>query len=212
MIPIDGGRRATPIAPLALARGQAPAGEFQNALAKARAGEPADTGEGSSDGMWAGAFALAGGAAVADGPLPIGDAAAVLILGGAAVLSLAEMFGGEDEPSDEPSLGDAEPVDHGFFGERTGEHVLDEHRFGAGVAGKREFPAEWSDDDILDAVEDIANDPAAPRSVQVREVDGESQVRTVAKGSIDGIEIEVVIEQNGHIVTGYPTNTPVNPG
>jgi hypothetical protein len=30
-------------------------------------------------------------------------------------------------------------------------------------------------------------------------------------GTRDGIDIEVILEPNGRIVTGYPTNVPRNP-
>jgi hypothetical protein len=36
------------------------------------------------------------------------------------------------------------------------------HRHGAN-RGKSEFPHSWSDDDIISAIEDVANDPASTR-------------------------------------------------
>lgn len=79
------------------------------------------------------------------------------------------------------------------------------HRPGRGIPGKSEFPAGWSDDRIIAAIEDVANDPAARRRV---EADG----RTVATGRRDGVDIRVVVERDGRtIVTGYPTNLPRNP-
>jgi Bacterial EndoU nuclease len=90
-------------------------------------------------------------------------------------------------------------------------HILDGdargggHRPGRGIPGKSEFPAGWSDDRIIAAIEDVANDPASRRRA---EADG----RTVATGRRDGVDIRVVVERDGRtVVTGYPTNTPRNP-
>jgi RHS repeat-associated protein len=41
------------------------------------------------------------------------------------------------------------------------DHILNRHRAGAGKPGKTEFPASWSDDQILHHVSDIATDPNA---------------------------------------------------
>jgi EndoU nuclease-like protein len=91
-------------------------------------------------------------------------------------------------------------------------HILDGdsrgggHRPGRGVPNKSEFPRDWSDDRIIAAIEDVANDPASARRL---EADG----RTVVTGRRDGVAIRVVVERDGRsIVTGYPTNTPRNPG
>ena len=90
-------------------------------------------------------------------------------------------------------------------------HILDGdargggHRPGRGIPGKSEFPRGWSDDRIVAAIEDVANDPASARRL---EADG----RTVVTGRRDGVAIRVVVERDGRsIVTGYPTNTPRNP-
>ncbi|MBP0595965.1 EndoU domain-containing protein [Paraburkholderia sp. LEh10] len=39
------------------------------------------------------------------------------------------------------------------------DHILNRHKFGAGKPGKTEFPAHWSDADILRHVSDVATDP-----------------------------------------------------
>jgi hypothetical protein len=90
-------------------------------------------------------------------------------------------------------------------------HILDGdargggHRPGRGIPDKSEFPRGWSDDRMIAAIEDVANDPNSARRL---EADG----RTVATGRRDGVAIRVVVERDGHsIVTGYPTNTPRNP-
>jgi hypothetical protein len=44
-----------------------------------------------------------------------------------------------------------------------GDHTGGGHRAGSG-GGKSEFPAAWSDDAIIDAIEEVANDPASVRA------------------------------------------------
>lgn len=48
---------------------------------------------------------------------------------------------------------------HILDGDRTGGG----HRAGAG-RGKSEFPAGWSDDEIIDGINDVVNDPESPRT------------------------------------------------
>ena len=45
------------------------------------------------------------------------------------------------------------------------DHILNNHRFGAGKPGKTEFPAGWSDQKILHEVSDVATDPNSIRGV-----------------------------------------------
>lgn len=77
------------------------------------------------------------------------------------------------------------------------------HRAGTGYPGKSEFPASWSDDQIMHYISDVATDPL---STTVR-----TQGRDVfVAGTRDRIDIEVLI-RNGEIWTAYPTNVPRNP-
>jgi hypothetical protein len=105
-----------------------------------------------------------------------------------------------DEPLDEddPDLSasrlrvSADRRNHILGGDRTGGG----HRFGAG-RGKSEFPQNWSDQDIIDAIEDLANDHRAPRSL----------TRTggiLLTGERNGVRVTVVIDRAGQIITGYP--------
>jgi len=87
---------------------------------------------------------------------------------------------------------------HILEGDKTGGG----HRPGAGKRGKSEFPADWSDDKIIQEIEDIANDPATEAQP--------SGDRLVKTGTRDGVEIKVVIDPDGEIVTGYPENAPSN--
>jgi RHS repeat-associated protein len=90
------------------------------------------------------------------------------------------------------------------------KHILDGdstgggHRPGTGKPGKSEFPQGWSDDQIMHAISDIATDPNAFRKA------GRGG-RTIAEGMRDGINIRVIQEPNGDIVSGFPTNVPRNP-
>jgi len=76
------------------------------------------------------------------------------------------------------------------------------HRAGTGFPNKSEFPATWSDDEIIHHISDVATDPAAATHTQGG--------ATFANGTRHGVDIEVVI-RNDEIRTGYPTNTPRNP-
>jgi filamentous hemagglutinin len=77
--------------------------------------------------------------------------------------------------------------------------------FWPGAAGKTPFPESWSGGQIMHAVSDIATDPAAwENAVQ-------QGSRTVLVGARGGVEIRVIVDSNGEIITGYPINLPRNP-
>jgi hypothetical protein len=88
-------------------------------------------------------------------------------------------------------------------------HILDGdstgggHRYGTGIPGKSEFPKEWSDDKIMNEISDIATDPSAKRTPS-------RGGRTVIDSTRDGIDVRVVVDKNGNIITGFPTNVPRN--
>jgi hypothetical protein len=82
-------------------------------------------------------------------------------------------------------------------------HILDGdqrgggHKFGAGK-GKSEFPQGWTDDEIIDAVEGIANDPASAEKPG-------RWGRKRRAGVRSGVLVFVVVDPGiGEIVTGYP--------
>jgi filamentous hemagglutinin len=96
--------------------------------------------------------------------------------------------------------------------DQAGTHILDSdgngggHRAGTGIPGKSEFPASWSDEKILNSIQDIANDPNTNWSKPDR------RGYVTGTGTRDGVEIQVVFDtRNGRIVTGYPINAPRNP-
>lgn len=88
---------------------------------------------------------------------------------------------------------------HILYGDRTGGG----HRPGLGKPGKSEWPAGHSDDSIMHDISDVATDPALSRK-QGR------YGRAVTAGSRNGVDITVIQNQDGSIVTGYPTNMPRN--
>ncbi len=80
------------------------------------------------------------------------------------------------------------------------------HGPGRNIPGKSESPSDWSDDKVIEAVKDVANDPASDRLP----ADGS---RTAVRGTRDGVDIEAIIGRDGQaIVTAYPTNIPPNEG
>lgn len=99
-----------------------------------------------------------------------------------------------------PSLLDPKGEQHILDGDKTGGG----HRPGTGKPNKSEFPTGWSDDRIKGEISDVATDPASTRLPGRRG-------REVVRGTRGGIDIEVIVEPNGRIVTGYPTNVPRNP-
>jgi len=122
---------------------------------------------------------------------------------------------GKTAPKAEPSTGAASDLAPGPGGVVVSDdrrrHILDGdvrgggHRPGQNVPGKSEFPPDWSDDRIVDAIKSVANDPASSR-------DPGRYGRIVVNGSRDGVDIEVIVEgDKTTVVSGYPTNRPRNP-
>lgn len=92
------------------------------------------------------------------------------------------------------------------------KHILDGDDKGGGGHGagrnrpnKSEFPSGWSDEQAIDAIKDVANDPGSSREI---EPDGRIKV----SGTRNGVDIRVIVESDKNtVVTGYPTNLPRNP-
>ena len=94
--------------------------------------------------------------------------------------------------------------------EHRAAHILNRHRSGAGISGKTEFPAGWSDREILHHVSDVATDP--------RSVMGVGKWNSpYAIGTRGGVEVRVDFYPPNHpayggkISTAYPINVPPNP-
>jgi hypothetical protein len=91
--------------------------------------------------------------------------------------------------------------------EDRAEHILSGdksgggHRSGTGSPGKTEFPQDWTDDDILDGVADVAeNGKVLGPAHRPGEV--------VKGGTYNGVDIETVVKGDGGVRTGYPTGGP----
>jgi RHS repeat-associated protein len=104
------------------------------------------------------------------------------------------------DDSNKPNLLDPTAEDHILNGDKTGGG----HRAGTGKPGKSEFPTDWSDDKIKGEISDVATDPTSS-------VSPGRNGRQVVEGTRDGIDITVIVDSNGRIVTGFPTNVPRNP-
>ena len=79
------------------------------------------------------------------------------------------------------------------------------HKAGIGKTGKTEFPPSWTDDEIITAIEHVANDIGSSRVVK-------STGRTECENHYNGQDIKVIVENDGvSIVTGFPINVPKNP-
>ena len=102
-------------------------------------------------------------------------------------------------------------------------HILDGdetgggHRAGTGLPGKTEFPAEWSDEVVLENITSVAKDPNSTWTQRTGNPGAEftnrgTPVKWAVEGTVDGINIRVIVEPSGRgVVSGYPTNTPPNP-
>lgn len=72
------------------------------------------------------------------------------------------------------------------------------HRHGTGERGKTEFPADWADDRIVDAVLAVAREPEqTPERQSWNE-------RWRVSGRHDGVQIVAIVESGGQIWTAWP--------
>ena len=93
------------------------------------------------------------------------------------------------------------------------DHILDGDKDGGGHGpernqpGKSQFPSDWSDNDVMNAISDVVTDPDS-KTKNAR--DG----RTKTSGKRKGIKIDVITgnsEESGRIITAWPNNVPRNP-
>ncbi|MFE9577211.1 EndoU domain-containing protein [Nocardia sp. NPDC006044] len=77
------------------------------------------------------------------------------------------------------------------------------HAPGVGAPGKTEFPDTdtWTDDHIIDSVLDVARNPDQTPVLQ-------DNGRWKVSGTRDGVLIEVIVNSDGSIRTGYPVSGP----
>ncbi len=83
-------------------------------------------------------------------------------------------------------------------------HILDGepgdgggHRAGTGRPGKTEFPVEWTDDRIVDAVLSVARYPDQPPARQAND-------RWRVAGTRDGVSFVAIVESGGGVWTAWP--------
>lgn len=72
------------------------------------------------------------------------------------------------------------------------------HAPGTGMPNKTEFPEGWEDQEIIGRIEDVARNPDQPPVL-------EDNGRWLVKGTREGVDIEVVVNPDGSIWTGFPT-------
>lgn len=94
--------------------------------------------------------------------------------------------------------------------EHRAAHILNRHRAGTGISGNTEFPAGWSDKDILHRVSDVATDPRSTMGIG-------KWNSPYAIGTRDGVSIRVDFcppnhpTHAGKISTAYPISVAPNP-
>ena len=89
---------------------------------------------------------------------------------------------------------------HILVGDATGGG----HSHKATVPGKTKFPAGWTDDKVIAAIETVANTAANYPNGKFPQPKGPKS-RYVAEATVDGIAIKVVVEPLGEgIITGHP--------
>nr|WP_260867331.1 polymorphic toxin-type HINT domain-containing protein [Streptomyces sp. SAJ15] len=100
-----------------------------------------------------------------------------------------------------------------LIGEKDSQHILDGHAY-PGLPGKTVFPKGWSDDDILDAVANVATSPNSTRVWKtgsanyaertLRTKKGDPAVQAIT-GEVRGVNIEVRYEPlTGRVLTAFP--------
>lgn len=127
----------------------------------------------------------------------------IALAGGAAFLSTQE------RASDLAQIAALEPAAGmqkaaGLPDERKA-HILGNHKHGAGVSCKSEFPAGWSDEKIFSTLQTMAANDNMPWKHEDNGYD-------VAEQDVDGLKVRVVLNREENIiVTGYPVSVERNP-
>lgn len=117
---------------------------------------------------------------------------------GEAAIELAnlEPAAGEETPSATVAL---------RLPEERKAHILENHKDGTGVACKSEFPASWTDEQIIANVQKLA----ANDNLEWKQEDNGYYV---AEAPVDDLTLRVVVNRaENSIVTGYPVSVVRNP-
>jgi hypothetical protein len=75
------------------------------------------------------------------------------------------------------------------------------HAPGVGRRATSEFPPGWSNEHIISVIKDVANDPSEARRQQ-------KNGRWRCAGERFNVHVVVLVEENGHVYTGYPVAGP----
>jgi hypothetical protein len=102
--------------------------------------------------------------------------------------------GHADRPQPESLRIPPERAVHILDGDATGGG----HRHGTGRAAKTEFPASWSDQEILDRITDVARNPDVTPLPQAW------NHRWLTRGQREGVEIVAVAQSDGRIWSAWP--------
>lgn len=82
------------------------------------------------------------------------------------------------------------------------------HGPGRGISGKSEFPAILTDDEIINGVEAIANDPASYPGNLIPATGGRMKI----VGHVKGVRTVVIVNvSTRQVVTAWPYDVPRNP-
>jgi len=102
-------------------------------------------------------------------------------------------------------------------------HILDSdttgggHGPGRGISGKSEFPARWSDQQIMNYISEVIQDPNSIWFQQNGKAGAKytkrgNPVTWQIDGTRDGVNIRVIVEPDGKgVITAFPTNISPNP-
>ncbi|MCC3584403.1 MULTISPECIES: EndoU domain-containing protein [unclassified Microcoleus] len=102
-------------------------------------------------------------------------------------------------------------------------HILDSdttgggHGPGRGISGKSEFPARWNDEQIINYISEVIQDPNSIWFQQNGKAGAKytkrgNPVTWQIDGTRDGVNIRVIVEPDGRgVITAFPTNIPLNP-
>jgi hypothetical protein len=108
-----------------------------------------------------------------------------------------------DSPRDTPASTDrAAPDEYQLTDRRihilAGDETGGGHRHGTGRPGKTEFPAEWGDDRIVDAILAVVRHPdEAPKHQNWND-------RWRVSGEHDDVQIVAIVESDGRVWTAWP--------
>jgi hypothetical protein len=86
------------------------------------------------------------------------------------------------------------------------------HKAGTGRPGKTEFPASWTDQDILDAARQVTQQgPPVEGPFTTKNADDQFVKAWNYEGVVKGVRIQTTVLQGGEIRTAFPVR-PASPG